>query len=252
MKTLLTCCVVLATVFALVMPASASFIWDGAGDPALNGFSNLMGIAPTGFRYDQENGAAHVGTLYQDTREYTSSGSRFGLAAGTASSELVNANGWSMELRQQTISSSGGHFGASFVAADNVGGVGVLLCANRIEFFSAGWDTYTGAGAIDGAVVAKYFDLLEGESFGDYHAIGIKVAPGASVAHAFVDGIDVGTTIPLTAPGPNMWFGDGSGGDSAVVNWDSVRLNAVPEPSVMALCVPGVIGLLCYAWRKQK
>jgi hypothetical protein len=37
--------------------------------------------------------------------------------------------------------------------------------------------------------------------------------------------------------------------------WDSIKLTAgatVPEPSVLALCASGLIGLLAYAWRRRK
>ena len=36
-------------------------------------------------------------------------------------------------------------------------------------------------------------------------------------------------------------------------NWAYVKLNApIPEPGTLTLLVTGLIGLLCYAWRKRK
>lgn len=33
---------------------------------------------------------------------------------------------------------------------------------------------------------------------------------------------------------------------------DSVSVNQVPEPTTLCLVIIGLLGLLCYAWRKQK
>ncbi|MBU4273117.1 MAG: PEP-CTERM sorting domain-containing protein [Planctomycetes bacterium] len=33
---------------------------------------------------------------------------------------------------------------------------------------------------------------------------------------------------------------------------DNFKLTVIPEPSTLALLATGLIGLLCYAWRKRK
>lgn len=46
-------------------------------------------------------------------------------------------------------------------------------------------------------------------------------------------------------------YGTYSGFD-AITNFDDFQLSTIPEPSTMALTVTGLVGLLAYAWRKQK
>ena len=48
--------------------------------------------------------------------------------------------------------------------------------------------------------------------------------------------------------------GGGVGGSDAscVFGIDRVSLTAVPEPSMITMCVAGLFGLLAYAWRKRK
>ena len=48
---------------------------------------------------------------------------------------------------------------------------------------------------------------------------------------------------------------DNGGGINGYANRtgiDSVTVTATPEPSVMALLVTGLFGLLAYAWRKRR
>jgi hypothetical protein len=41
-------------------------------------------------------------------------------------------------------------------------------------------------------------------------------------------------------------------GNNCYWNVDNVRLTATPEPGTLALLTTGLIGLVCYAWRKRK
>ncbi|MBN1395855.1 MAG: PEP-CTERM sorting domain-containing protein [Pirellulales bacterium] len=40
--------------------------------------------------------------------------------------------------------------------------------------------------------------------------------------------------------------------DNASASFDNFRMDVVPEPSTLALLAAGLVGLLCYAWRKRK
>ena len=67
--------------------------------------------------------------------------------------------------------------------------------------------------------------------------------------------VNVAATVNLAgSAGASMSFGDETGGGSGSANWDYVNVNPVstPEPSTLTLLVMGLIGLLCYAWRKRK
>jgi hypothetical protein len=43
-----------------------------------------------------------------------------------------------------------------------------------------------------------------------------------------------------------------SGGDAGRIAFDNVRVNAVPEPGMLALLASGVFGMMAYAWRRRK
>jgi hypothetical protein len=49
-----------------------------------------------------------------------------------------------------------------------------------------------------------------------------------------------------------MYFGDATRGSTHAEVWDSWSVRAVPEPSTVALVASGLIGLLCYAWKRRR
>lgn len=49
-----------------------------------------------------------------------------------------------------------------------------------------------------------------------------------------------------------LGLGTGSHGYQQAIDFDNVRLSTIPEPGTLALLTAGVIGLICYAWRKRK
>jgi hypothetical protein len=222
-------------------PTLPGFIWDGSGDPIAHGFK----ITPTGgapFRFDTQSGLAKPGVAYQNT---TASDSMTGCYETTA--DLRNANGWKVEARVQVLQNTGDHFGLWFSAEDDVGGVSALLCPNKIEWFNGNYDTYVASSLNDGALLTTAIGA-------GYHLLGITLAPNATAAHVWVDGIDRGI-IALTANAyyGRVIFGDGSGDSGAVANWDYVNVNyLVPEPSAIVSLFTGVVAMLYYAWRKRK
>ncbi len=64
---------------------------------------------------------------------------------------------------------------------------------------------------------------------------------------------DVGVTVPVGTKSLLFDFGPAGGaswdGDRV---WEVQLIHAVPEPASLVLVVFGLIGLLCYAWRKRK
>ncbi len=63
---------------------------------------------------------------------------------------------------------------------------------------------------------------------------------------------DLGRAALTTTPAALIEVGDASSRISADFVLASMRAGVVPEPSTLALLVTGLIGLLCYAWRKRK
>ncbi|MBU4272624.1 MAG: PEP-CTERM sorting domain-containing protein [Planctomycetes bacterium] len=75
----------------------------------------------------------------------------------------------------------------------------------------------------------------------------LQAAPGAAwtqLSFSFVPSAGATATLTLTTP-----YTAGSWASSDVF-LDNVRV--IPEPGTLALLATGLVGLLCYAWRKRK
>jgi hypothetical protein len=155
----------------------------------------------------------------------------------TAPSELSNATGWTVEVREQIIDSSG--FGAAMWAGDNKGLVSMNFSNARVDFFEGQFDASSGD-----------YSLSSG-----YHTFKISVAPGDNAAEIFLDGGASSIkriALNRASGGTSLGFGDIAGSGWAQANWDYVKVNAVPEPSSVAILVTAMLGLVAYAWRKRK
>jgi hypothetical protein len=102
----------------------------------------------------------------------------------------------------------------------------------------------------------------------DFHTYQIYRNPAqagtGSEYEMYLDGNAVGTFASSDAYQEDLiagqyWWGDGTGSAGTTAQWATNRLeigrqivSPVPEPSSLALLTAGLVGLLCYAWRKQK
>ena len=59
------------------------------------------------------------------------------------------------------------------------------------------------------------------------------------------------TGLQINVRAAMSWY-DNSVGNGSTIWLDNFSLSQVPEPSTMALAAAGLLGLLAYAWRKQK
>ena len=158
MKTLLTISLVLVSAMLIAAPASATVIWDGSGNITTQGYT-LSGA--TAMSYDTENGSPHIGTMYEN-----SSGASSYYSLNNAASELVNATGWTVETRVQTLANNPGYstdmaWDNFFGFRDNTGGFGLWLYPTEI---------HVGPGDWSGVTKTLYVSS-------DYHTIRAVVAP---------------------------------------------------------------------------
>ncbi len=140
-------------------------------------------------------------------------------------------------------------------------GTGYLL----LDYTIAAGETYTFTAAIGKRLDRKVYDagdiVLAAESQGlAYTNLLAKTSFVAAdlTAGEFKD-FSVSYTVPSDSPyvGQKLaiWIGGGSSANGLQsMGIDNLRVNvtAVPEPATLSLLAAGLIGLLCYAWRKQK
>lgn len=231
MKTLLSSGLALAML--ITTSATAEVLFDGSGDITGHGYTTV-GASMT---YDHEGdgvtvAVSKVGIMYE-----LSYGAVSYYTLDTAATELVNAAGWTVETRAQSLYNDR-EWNVFFAARDNTGGFGLFLYPNKIDVQPGDWSGVTSS--ITGLA-------------SDYHTVRAVVAPGASSASIYIDDMaNVAATVTLAGDTTaSLMLGDGSTMGSGNANWDYINVNAVPEPSALALMATGLFGLLAYAWKKR-
>ena len=93
-----------------------------------------------------------------------------------------------------------------------------------------------GGAAVAAAITLDHSQLSNGVVLTDY-----------TVTVPTVQSTDAWAGLPL-----GIWLDMYSGGANTGIFFDNVRLTSVPEPGTLALLAAGLMGLVAYAWRKQK
>ena len=127
--------------------------------------------------------------------------------------------------------------------------------------------------ALDKAILVEYYDfdmqfgsdasgnaivgLVGGSSYttssSGYHLYELKYDPVAGSADLFVDGTERISDYGGTGlPEPRIMWGSTSSAARGDGNYNLVKFEIIPEPSTITLLGIGLIGLLCYAWRKRR
>ena len=242
LMTIVTIVMVLTLSVVMVAPAYAVFSYDGSGDLEAAGFAfstNIPGDTgpsdPLAWDFDTESGSPQPGILYQDSTPFSGGGvsaSDYTLDETTAAAELVNANGWMVEFRTQSLQNTGDRFGNFLAVGDEVGGIGILLNPDNYEFYDATFAGYPGN-----------IDLHVTGLSSDYHTTLLTVAPGGTSVDVSIDGVPQGSVPFGGSNPPRLLFGDGSSGSAGESNWDFININ-VPEPTTLLLLGTGLAGLV--------
>ncbi len=213
--------------------SSAGVVWDGSGDPVTAGFEDHMflpgaepdGVPPDPYTFDYYNGQSWAGIMYQDTSPWTDpneSKAYYSLPTATAATEMVRANGWTVETRVQ-VGSNSSLYGVAMVTVDDVGGLMLFMSPTEILVFDSELTGYPTPAATIPITI-------------DFHDIRVQVAAGSLNADVFVDNmVTSAATIPLsTVPGSEVTFGDLDSYLPGLANWDHIAVNApAPAPTTL-------------------
>jgi len=201
------------TAVFMVSQASAFFVWDGAGDPAANGFTAGGGDPASIWSFDTPS----AGFLKQNT----GIGQSGNLDLITASEELVYAGGWSVEFGLEVISSPGQTSYAVFSSAtDDAGGVLVRHSPTEVRISKPSESSHLDVAISPGPHVFRF-----------------SRPPGASYISVFIDGVLAhGVRGDDAAFGPSrLVFGDGTGGQDGEAIWDYLMTNGNTSTAITAL-----------------
>jgi hypothetical protein len=249
MKALITASVVLAMVFASAVPASAAAYIDATfsagslpSDQGVPGYNDYGTVKPV------DNVDTTAG-LWNNNLPDGDSGYWYNTTMpGLFTSNVVYGYA---EITQSTFSTN---------KADE-----------RITHLVGGASTYIfDVQALSGIIEVTAIntpghptdtDITVANTDGLKHIYGWELDRTANTLNVFFDNVQVGSTINVAgSDSPEFYFGDGTRGLAHNESWDRFTIASgaypgvhnTPEPSAIVIMISGLLGLLCYAWRKRK
>lgn len=216
----------------LSLPAGATFIFEGDGDPVTAGWEFNENITPVGgdnggwWFFDSPAGNIRLITTQSGQN---AGGSWYQPPQAVEDAELVRANGWRFDFSaqpQQYIGSAG----SSINIADDMGLLDIQLQTSQFVF--------TGNGTPVTATV----------NTSQQWPVELVLAPGGTAVDITVNGVSQGSASIASSPRTaTLIIGDLASGGRGETMFDYWRLN-IPEPSSVALLV---MGGLMIAWTRR-
>jgi hypothetical protein len=240
------------TFFAAVLVCGAAWVAVGlqtaTADVIVAQHSGMTNPTTEGWaKVDVGSGAVCAGyddggTLMWEVSSTHANGSMYVQDASTAELSDMQTYGWNMVASVKVPEySKTPDYSRAIIVDDGI----------RDYYLKFGTDTADQRVQWEGGANAGFATLTGGYA---YHTYEIRVAPGAGSASVYADGnlLVSGWTGYNTGEAHNVFFGN-VGSSAGTCDFAHVTLTyAVPEPSAVMLLISGLLGLLCYAWRRRK